>query len=162
MTDGVRLGVGPGDDPRLVTLFAGVVERGEGFPQLPPLDPAEHDAMWGKARVVVLAEAGDDLAGAYYLKPNGPGLNDHIANAGYIVDPRWRGRGIGRVLVEDSIRRAPDHGFDAIQFNFVFATNPARPLYEGLGWREIGRIPGALPDGTEAIIYWRSVAPPHH
>jgi hypothetical protein len=65
-------------------------------------------------------------------------------------------------LVTDSIERAPLAGFDAIQFNFVFASNPARAMYEWLGWREIGRVPDAVPlaDGgrQDAIIYWRSVA----
>lgn len=149
---------GDGGDTRLRDLFAGVVERGEGFPQLPPLEPHEHDVVWLTAGAhVVLAESGTELVGAYYLKPNGPGRGRHIANAGYIVDPAWRGRGVGRAMVEDSITRAPTVGFDAIQFNFVFETNPARPLYEELGWREIGRIPQALADGTEALIYWRAV-----
>ena len=96
------------------------------------------------------------LAGAYYLKPNFPGRGAHIANAGYVVGRLHRGRGIGRLLVEDSIRRAPTLGFDAIQFNLVFADNPARRLYEGFGWTEIGRIPRAL-GTTDAIIYWRAV-----
>lgn len=158
MADPVTLRILDGFDQRLWDLFADVVERGDGYPQLPPLHRGEFEAMWGSgARVVVLAESGGDLAGAYYLKPNGPGLNAHIANAGYLVAPGQRRRGIGRRLVEDSIHRAPRHGFDAIQFNFVFATNPARPLYEELGWREVGRIPQALPDGTEAVVYWRAV-----
>jgi len=49
-------------------------------------------------------------------------------------------------------------GFDAVQFNLVFASNPARSLYERLGWVEIGRIPEAV-DGEDALIYWRRVGP---
>jgi GNAT superfamily N-acetyltransferase len=157
MSEPVTLSVGDGRDPRLVALFTGVVERGEGYPQLPPLEAAEYEAMWVRVSQVVVATAGDDLVGAYYLKPNGPGLAAHIANAGYVVDPAWRGRGLGRRLVEDSIVRAPELGFDAIQFNFVFESNPARPLYERLGWREVGRIPDALPGGEAALVYWRAV-----
>ena len=44
---------------------------------------------------------------------------------------------------------ALDYGFDAIQFNLVFESNPARRLYEELGWREIGRVPQAV-DGEDA------------
>jgi hypothetical protein len=47
-------------------------------------------------------------------------------------------------------------GFDAIQFNLVFASNPARQLYEQLGWQQIGRVPAAV-DSEDAIIYWRAV-----
>lgn len=141
----------------LVELFRGIVERGEGYPQQPPLQPAEYDAMWGHARVVVGALVDGVLAGAYYLKPNGPGLGAHIANAGYIVGPDHRGLGVGRRLVEDSIERAPTLGFDAIQFNFVFEDNPALGLYESLGWEVVGRIPRALPDGRAALVCWRAV-----
>jgi hypothetical protein len=58
--------------------------------------------------------------------------------------------------VEDSIERAPTVGFDAIQFNLVFESNPARTLYEELGWEQIGRVPDAV-EGEAAIIYWRRV-----
>ena len=152
----VALHVTDAAEPGLVELFRGIVERGEGFPQLPPLRQDEYDAMWGKATVVVGALVDEALAGAYYLKPNGPGLGAHIANAGYVVGPTHRGLGIGRLLVEDSITRAPALGFDAIQFNFVFERNPARSLYEALGWEVVGRIPHALPD-QDALVYWRAV-----
>jgi ribosomal protein S18 acetylase RimI-like enzyme len=108
------------------------------------------------ASIVVGAQSRGRLLGAYYLKPNFPGLGAHIANAGYLVSRPHRGLGIGRRLVEDSIARAPALGFDAIQFNFVFADNPARSLYEELGFEVIGQIPAALGD-RDAIIYWRGV-----
>jgi ribosomal protein S18 acetylase RimI-like enzyme len=47
-------------------------------------------------------------------------------------------------------------GFDAMQFNLVFASNPARDMYRRLGFSEIGRIPDAV-DGEDAVIYWRSL-----
>ena len=144
-------------DAQLVAIFEGIVERREGYPQLPPLRADEYDAMWGHATAVVAARISGRLVGAYYLKPNGPGLGAHIANAGYVVDPGARGLGVGRRLVEDSIERAPSLGFDAIQFNFVFEDNPARGLYEELGWTVVGRIPEALPDGRAALVYWRKV-----
>jgi GNAT superfamily N-acetyltransferase len=146
----------------LWALFADVVARGDGFPQVPPLTRAGFEEVWvGPVTVVVGATVDGRLAGAYYLKPNGPGLGAHIANAGYVVDRRRRGAGIGRLLVADSVARAPLAGFNAIQFNFVFASNPARPLYEELGWREIGRLPDAVARSgrpvEDAIIYWRRV-----
>jgi GNAT superfamily N-acetyltransferase len=152
--------IGPIDgavSPALFDLFGRVVAAGEGFPQSPPLTRADFEATWVKpVSTVVAAFVGDELAGAYYLKPNFPGRGAHIANAGYIVDRAMRGTGIGRLLIQDSIGQAATLGFDAIQFNLVFASNPARPLYEQLGWREIGRIPAAV-NGEDAVIYWRAV-----
>jgi GNAT superfamily N-acetyltransferase len=154
----IRIGpIDPAANLALFDLFARIVASGEGFPQSPPLTRAEFEATWvHPVTAVVAAVVGDQLAGAYYLKPNFPGRGAHIANAGYIVEPAHRGQGVGRALLEDSITRAPSLGFDAIQFNLVFASNPARKLYEQLGWHQIGTLPGAI-NGEDAIIYWRQV-----
>ena len=42
-------------------------------------------------------------------------------------------------------------------FNLVFESNPARAMYDKLGFVEIGRIPDAV-EGEDALIYWRSLA----
>ena len=102
------------------------------------------------------AHDGGGLVGAYYLKPNFAGRGAHVANAGYFVVPARRGQGVGRLLVEDSLWRAPLLGFDAMQFNLVFASNPARRLYEELGFRVTGHVPDAV-DGEDAVVYWRRV-----
>jgi len=44
-----------------------------------------------------------------------------------------------------------------MQFNLVFASNPARRLYRELGFQEIGIIPHAV-EGEDAVIYWRSLS----
>ncbi|MGD0811260.1 MAG: GNAT family N-acetyltransferase [Acidimicrobiales bacterium] len=143
---------------QLFTIFADIVVRGEGFPQQPPLTRSVFDEVWVRPVTLVAgATRQGALVGAYYLKPNLPGMGSHIANAGYVVDRRYRGLGFGRLLVEDSISRAPLAGFDAIQFNFVFADNPARALYEGLGWQVVGKVPDGIAPGRDAIIYWRAV-----
>lgn len=49
----------------------------------------------------------------------------------------------------------PDR-FAASWVDLVFESNPARSLYEHLGWREIGRVPRAVGDES-AVIYWRDV-----
>ncbi|HEY7948743.1 MAG TPA: GNAT family N-acetyltransferase [Acidimicrobiales bacterium] len=143
-------------DP-LFALFAEVVASGEGYPQAPPLTRGMFETTWVTSVTLAVAARVDGVVvGAYYLKPNFPGRGAHIANAGYVVDRVHRRAGVGRLLVEDSLWRAPLLGFDAIQFNLVFAGNPARSLYEELGWREIGRLPDAV-DGEDALIYWRRV-----
>jgi GNAT superfamily N-acetyltransferase len=152
--------IGPlaaGEHDSLFTLFAEIVDSGAGYPHAPPLTRGMFDATWvTSVTLAVVAVLDDEVVGAYYLKPNFPGRAAHIANAGYAVALAHRRGGVGRLLVEDSLWRAPLLGFDAIQFNLVFAGNPARSLYEELGWREIGRLPDAV-DGEDAIIYWRRV-----
>jgi GNAT superfamily N-acetyltransferase len=143
---------------QLFQLFCEIVARGEGFPQVPPLNRVVFNDVWvHPVTLVVAATVNGNLAGAYYLKPNLPGLGSHIANAGYIVGAGHRGNGIGRALVADSIERAPLAGFDAVQFNFVFADNPARSLYEEMGWRVVGTVPDGAGPGRDALIYWRQV-----
>ncbi|MDE3086392.1 MAG: GNAT family N-acetyltransferase [Acidobacteriota bacterium] len=151
-----------GDGEELFGLFAGIVARGEGFPQAPPLSQSAFDAAWGSGvTAVAIARLGPPapsagLVGAYSLKPNFPGRAGHIANAGYMVDVPWRGRGAGRALVEDSRVEARRLGFDAMQFNLVFESNPARRLYEELGFVVTGRVPDAL-EGEDALVYWREL-----
>ena len=147
---------GPGDHDELYAAFAAVVAAGEGYPQpVGPLAVADFEEYWlhHKSLVAVARHEGR-LAGSYYLKPNFPGRAAHIANAGYIVVPAFRGQGIGEALVRHSFDEARRLGFDAMQFNLVFESNPARRLYERLGFQAVGRVPEAV-DGEDAIVYWR-------
>lgn len=159
--DGTPVTVGPlrsTDHDELFSMFADAVARGDGYPQVPPLTRGTFEETWIRPVSALIGVHGPmGLLGAYYLKPNGPGLASHIANAGYLVGRLARRQGIGRLLVADSVWRAPLMGFDAIQFNFVFADNPARPLYEELGWQVVGHIPDAVAPGRDAVIYWRAV-----
>jgi GNAT superfamily N-acetyltransferase len=145
------------DDAELFALFARIVEAGEGYPHDAPLSRADYDGLWrSPVATVTVARLGGRLVGAYYLKPNYAGKASHIANAGYVVDASARGLGLGRRLVQHSIEAAPGLGFDAIVFNLVFESNPARPMYEEFGWQQVGRIPDAV-DGEAGIVYWRAV-----
>jgi GNAT superfamily N-acetyltransferase len=157
---GDRVVIGPlhsNQHRALFAIFDDVVGSGDGYPQSPPLTEAVFESTWvTSVTLSVVARLAGAVVGAYYLKPNFPGRAAHIANAGYVVDSAHRRLGLGRLLVEDSLWRAPLLGFDAMQFNLVFSTNPARSLYEELGWRQIGRLPDAV-DGEDAVIYWRRV-----
>jgi GNAT superfamily N-acetyltransferase len=138
--------------------FARIVASREGFPQLPPLTREDFDCMWvlGSSAVRV-ARFGGYLIGGYYIKPNYAGRAAHIANAGYFVLAAYRGTGVGRTLVEHSLREARRLGFDAMQYNLVFESNPARSMYTRLGFAEVGRIPRAIDGEEDALIYWRSL-----
>lgn len=145
------------DYDEVFVAFSRIVAAGEGFPQQPPLTRPDFDDYWvAHSAAVSVAHFGGYLVGAYYLKPNFVGRAAHIANAGYFVLAPYRSTGVGRTMVEHSLRQARRLGFDAMQFNLVFESNPARGMYEKLGFEEVGRIPDAV-EGEDALIYWRSL-----
>ena len=145
------------DYDELFDAFGRIVAAGEGFPQSWPVSRAEFDDYWVEhSSAVQVARFGSYLIGAYYIKPNFVGRAAHIANAGYFVLAAYRGTGVGRTMVEHSLMEARRLGFDAIQFNLVFESNPVRALYQRLGFTEVGRVPRAV-DGEDALIYWRSL-----
>ncbi len=145
------------DYDELFVAFSRIVGAGEGFPQQPPLTRRDFNDDWVEhSSAVAVARFGGYLIGAYYIKPNFVGRAAHIANAGYFVLAPYRSTGVGRTMVEHSLRQARRLGFDAMQFNLVFESNLARGMYRKLGFEQVGRIPAAV-DGEDALIYWRSL-----
>ena len=63
------------------------------------------------------------------------------------------GRGIGRAIAEHCLREAERLGFRAMQFNFVVSTNEAAlRLWKHLGFRIVGRLPGAFRHAQEGFV----------
>jgi GNAT superfamily N-acetyltransferase len=145
------------DYDELFVAFSRIVGAGEGFPQAHPVTRSDFDEYWiAHASCVSVARFGGYLIGGYYIKPNFVGRAAHVANAGYFVSAPYRSTGVGRSLVEHSLRVARRLGFDAMMFNLVFESNLARTMYVKLGFEEVGRIPRAVGD-EDAWIYWRSL-----
>ena len=79
------------------------------------------------------------------LHPNHAGPAAHVANASFAVDPRCRGRGVGRQLAEDTLARARAEGYRAMQFNAVVETNEgAVALWKSMGFRVLTTVPEAF------------------
>ena len=148
-------------------LYRVIVDEGTSYPHNQFPSDEEFRDYWirGKSTVVVyLADRLHDerMLGAFYLKPNWPGRARHVANAGFIVAPEWRGKGLGRLLGVTMLGYARDLDYRSVLFNLVFSENvTARQLWQKLGFQELGIIPGAVlkNDGTfqDAIIMWRSL-----
>jgi len=108
------------------------------------------DYWFSKGSRCYVATHEGQVAGTYVIKPNIPDRGGHIANAGYMVDERYRGKGIGRAMGDHSLFEARSLGYQAMQFNIVVATNhSAIKLWEKLGFNSLGVVPQGfrLPTG---------------
>lgn len=139
----------------MVDIWNEVVRDGVAFPQEDELDLTSGSEFFASQTYCGVAEEDGHVIGLYILHPNNVGRCGHIANASYAVSSAARGKGVGRLLVEDSLTEGKAHGFRVLQFNAVVATNVrARHLYEKLGFVQLGTIPGGfrMPDGSYADI----------
>jgi L-amino acid N-acyltransferase YncA len=129
----------------MTSIWNSVVQDGMAFPQTDPLDGEEAKAFFTAQSAAAVAEAGGDIYGLYILHPNNVGRCGHIANASYAVRSSARGTGIGRKLVEHSLKQGRALGFKILQFNAVVCSNTrAIELYRDLGFVGLGTIPGGF------------------
>lgn len=157
------------DFPFLRALYDVIVREGTSYPHDRDLSEEEFLDYWIEGKLTVVAcpqncyKRGDKtIAGAFYLKPNWPGRAGHVANAGFIVAPSWRRRGLGHLLGTTMLDCAKAHGYRSVIFNLVFAENhPARSLWRRLGFEEAVRLPSVVrkDDGTyqDALVMFRSL-----
>ena len=158
---------GQRDIEPLRALYRIIVEEETSYPH--DRFPDHHDFMdyWFHGKTTVVAyvpdrEQAPAMAGAFYLKPNWPGRARQVANAGFIVAPEWRHKGLGWLLGATMLAYARQLGYRSVIFNLVFSDNVrARRLWERLGFKELGVVPGAVRknDGTyqDAVIMFQSL-----
>jgi len=63
-----------------------------------------------------------------------------------------RGRGIGRLLVEDALAAARERGAIVVSLEVRVGNHDAVALYRRLGFRETGRRKGYYDNGEDAIV----------
>lgn len=140
-----------GDLAAMLPIWNEVVQAGNAFPQVDPMGADEARAFFATQSRTAVAEVDGRVIGLYILHPNNVGRCGHVANASYAVASSARGQGVGRALVQDSLRQLAPLGFRGLQFNAVVASNQgAIALYEQLGFARIGTIPGGFRNGQGA------------
>ena len=148
-------------------LYEVIVKEGTSYPHHIMPGDEEFFEYWFKGKSTIGAytrkkDRAPTLIGVFYLKPNWPGRAKHVANAGFMVAPDWRNRGLGWLLGATMLDYARTLGYRSVIFNLVFSDNrPARHLWKKLGFIHLGILPGAVykDDGTyqDSVIMFRSL-----
>ena len=86
--------------------------------------------------MILLARDREEIVGCVALRPLGHGISEmkrlYVRSAG-------RGSGAGRALVEASIARARELGYERMRLDTLPTMDAARALYLSLGFGEIER-----------------------
>lgn len=135
-------------------IFHEIVAAGTTYAIDRETDEAGAQRIWMEApRETWVAVEDGTVVGTYYIKANQAGGGAHVCNCGYMVASGAQGRGIARMMCEQSQERAVALGFRAMQFNFVLATNVgAIGLWQKLGFEEVGRLPEAFEHPNEGFV----------
>lgn len=129
----------------MIAIWNEVVEDGIAFPQVDLLDSVTGAEFFADQSYCGVADDNGKVLGLYILHPNNIGRCGHICNASYAVSSKARGKHIGEKLVLDCLKKGKELGFRVLQFNAVVETNiHARHLYERVGFKQLGTIPGGF------------------
>jgi len=136
----------PEDDDAIWRILEPTFRAGETYPIPRDVSRADALAYWrAPGHTVFIAEDAGQIVGTYYLRANTNGGGAHVANCGYMVAATAQGRGVARAMCAHSLDQAREHGFAAMQFNFVIASNErAVRLWQACGFDIVGRLPGAF------------------
>ncbi|CAN5295735.1 GNAT family N-acetyltransferase [soil metagenome] len=151
------------DKSEVWEIIKSVISTGDSYPFYPNTSREKMLDYWfddDKSTYVAVSE--NEIVGTFFLKDNQPDLGSHIANAGYMVAPKSKGKGVGRKMAEFSLIEARKLGYQAMQFNFVVKSNEiAVRLWLALGFEIIGEIPEAFQHAqnglTDALIMYRKL-----
>ena len=118
-----------------------------GKPPAPMLDDYSKHILAHEAWVI---QDGSDIEGVLILVPN----TDHLLLDNVAVDPRFRGKGIGRALIEFAEREAARRGYDEIRLFTHRKMHENLLMYPRLGYEETGR---GMQDGFDRVFFRKQI-----
>lgn len=144
----------PQDHKALWEIIRPIIRKGGTYVFSPDSSEKEMMDYWmGKDKSTFVAEMDGKIVGTFFLKPNQPGLGNHVCNAGFMVDEKEIGKGIGKQMGLFALAEAKKSGYFAMQFNFVVSTNQAAvTLWQSLGFDIIGEIPEAYRHAEKGLV----------
>lgn len=123
-------------------IIQAVISTGDSYVFYPNSTKEKMLEYWfSDGKETYVAGLDEEILGTFFIKANQPDLGSHICNAGYMVSPEAKGKGVGKKMAEFSLPEAKRLGFKAMQFNFVVKSNEiAVKLWLSLGFEIIGEI----------------------
>ena len=110
-----------------------------------------HYLQQRRTAIFLVAEAEGQVVGQgiALIRQHRQGLSGRIYSLA--VDEKWRGRGIGRQLLENLVRRLSDRGARRIYLEVDQQNAAALKLYQQLGFRCIGKLADYYGAGSDAL-----------
>jgi ribosomal-protein-alanine N-acetyltransferase len=142
--------------------------RAQDLRQVLDIERASFDNPWSSAlflqelripfsRMIVIRPAGgDDQPIAGYLCRWFVADEIHILNVA--VHPRYRGRGVGSLLLREALREAREGHAEAVTLEVRRSNEAARRLYAAFGFEEVGVRRNYYGRGEDALIMRLAVA----
>ena len=134
------------DLPRIVAIYTAAVPGRMATADTEPVS-VESRVAWFRAheprrRPLLVHEADGGIAGWISLQDfYGRPAYHRTAEVSVYVDPRSQRRGVGALLLEEIIRRAPSYGVDKL-LGFIFGHNqPSLALFRRYGFTTWGELP---------------------
>ena len=142
------------DDDSIWRVIEPAFRAGETYPLPRDISRADAFAYWrAPDHEVFVDEDGGQIIGTYYLRSNNRGGGSHVANCGYIAATDASRRGVARAMCVDSLERARERGFTAMQFNFVISSNQrAVSLWQSCGFTIVGTLPEAFAHPMDGFV----------
>lgn len=141
---------------QMTDMWNAVLLDGDAFPGEEYYSEANFADYLNRQSLVTCAWWEEELVGFFVVHPNNIGRCEHIANASYVIDKKFRGKGIFNQVVKQSLIQSKELGFLGMQFNAVVATNyPAIKTYTNNGFEIIGTIRNGfrMKDNTFSNMY---------
>lgn len=133
----------PDDKDAIWAMLKPVFRTGDTYAIEPSISREDALQYWLSEQAYVAEE--DTPLGTYYIRPNQSGGGSHVCNCGFVTSAVAQGKGVARAMLEHALVEAKSLGFQAMQFNFVLASNTrAIDIWKRAGFDEIGRQPRAF------------------
>ena len=145
----------PEDWSQVWAIIEPVFRAGETYTFPRDISEIEAKRLWIElpTETIVAATEPGEILGTYYIKPNQMGPGNHVANCGYIVGEKARGRGLAKAMGLHSQDLARDLQFKAMQFNAVVSTNAAAiKVWEKCGMETLTKLPRAFDHPRHGLV----------